>query len=358
MTGAVRRALRSITLAVLACLFTAGPLQAQVSFHAVVKGRVIDDSTGTPLALTNVFVANSTIGSAANAEGKFVLKNVPFGTQQIVASIVGYSVETWTLRVTDSITYEVEFRLRPRPLQMPDVLVEAKDPVEWRKYLQRFCDSFFGTSPNSTYCRILNPQILDFQLDEQKNQFKAWTREPLQIENRALGYRFTYFLRRYIESPEIFQFMGITHFEELKPKDGEETARWKENRRKAYYGSKRHFITALIRKTWREDGFEINSIRKTPPRMALLWKSGSEVDADTLLKAGRAAFERRISFDGLLQVVYTQGRRREFSLMQLDQPVVTIYANGLIENPLRILTQGYWSGQRAADLLPTDYEPE
>jgi hypothetical protein len=358
MAGGARQAGRSISLAILAWLLTAVSLQAQVGFHAVVKGRVIDDSTGAPLALTNVFVANSTIGSAADAEGKFVLKNVPFGTQQVVASIVGYSVETWTLRVTDSIIYEVEFRLRPRPLQMPDVLVEAKDPVEWKKYLQRFFDSFFGASPNSAFCRILNPQVLDFQLDDQKNRFTASTREPLQIENRALGYRFTYFLRRYIESPELFQFMGITHFEELQPKDGGESARWKENRRKAYYGSKRHFLTALIKKTWREDGFEVNSIRKTPPRMALLWKSGSEVDADTLLRSGRAAYERRISFDGLLQVVYIQGKRREFSLMQLDQPVVTIYANGLIENPLRILTQGYWSGQRAADLLPTDYEPE
>ena len=342
------------------CWFSLSPsgLYAQTIPHAIVRGRVVDDSTGAPLALTNVFVANSTIGSAANGEGRYLLRGVPLGTQQVVASIVGYALETWTLRLTDTIAYEVEFRLRPRELQMPGVLVEAKDPVEWKKQLQRFVDSFFGTGPNCTLCRLMNPQVLDFQVDEQVNQFIATAREPLQIENHALGYRFTYILRRYVESPQLFQFVGVTHFEELRPRDAQESARWKENRRKAYYGSRRHFLSTLIRKTWREDGFEVNSIRKTPARMALMWRAGFEVDADTLLRPGRAPYERRISFDGMLQVIYTQGRRQEFSLIQLDQPVVTIYANGLVENPLKMVTQGYWSSQRAADLLPTDYEPE
>jgi hypothetical protein len=333
-------------------------LDAQGIPHATVKGRVIDDSTGVPLPLTNVFVANSTIGTSADSAGQFVLRGVPLGTQQIVASIVGYGLETWTLQLTDTITYETEFRLRPRELQMPGVLVEARDPLEWKKQLQRFVDSFFGAGPNSNLCKIMNPQVLDFQVDMQKDQFLATARAPLLIENRALGYRFTYILRRYIESPQLFQFLGVTHFEELRPRDAQESARWKENRRRVYYGSRRHFLASLIHKTWREDGFEVNSIHKTPPRMALMWRAGNEVDADTLLRPGRAAYERRISFDGMLQVIYSQSGRHEFSLIQLDQPVVTIYANGLVSPPLRMVTQGYWSSQRAADMLPTDYEPE
>jgi hypothetical protein len=333
-------------------------IHAQGIPHALVTGRVVDDSTGVPLPLTNVFVANSTIGIAANGEGRFVLRGVPLGTQQIVASIVGYVLETWTLRLTDTIAYEVEFRLRPRELQMPGVLVEAKDPVEWKKNLQRFIDSFFGTGPNVSQCRLTNSQVLDFQFDEQKDQFIATAREPLEIENRALGYRFTYVLHRYVESPQLFQFVGVTHFEELRPRNAQESERWKESRRKVYYGSRRHFLSALIQKTWRADGFEVNSIRKTPARMALMWRAGYEVDADTLLRPGRAPYERRLSFEGVLQVIYTQGRRQEFSLIELDRPIVTIYANGLVENPLKMVTQGYWSSQRAADLLPTDYEPE
>jgi hypothetical protein len=333
-------------------------LHAQTIPHAVVRGRVVDDSTGSSLPQTNVFVANSTIGTAADGEGRFVLRGVPLGTQQIVASIVGYVLETWTLHLTDTIMYEVEFRLRPHEVQMPGVLVEAKDPVEWKKHLQRFVDSFFGTGPNSAQCRLMNPQVLDFQVDEQKNQFTATAREPLEIENRALGYSVTYILRRYVESPQLLQFVGVTHFEESRPMDTLESMRWKESRRKVYYGSRRHFLSALIRKTWKEDGFEVNSIRKTPARMALMWSAGYEVDADTLLKPGRVPYERKLSFEGVLQVIYNHGWRQEFSLIQLDQSAVTIYSNGLVENPLKMVTQGYWSSQRAADLLPTDYEPE
>ena len=137
-------------------------LHAQTIPHAIVKGRVIDDSTGAPLPLTNVFIANSTIGAAADAEGRFILKSVPLGTQQVVASIVGYRLETWTLRLTDTISHEVEFRLRPRAVLMPGVLVEEKDPVEWKKYLQRFLDSFLGSGPNAGRCHLMNPEVLDF----------------------------------------------------------------------------------------------------------------------------------------------------------------------------------------------------
>jgi len=341
-------------------MFSLSPfwLHAQISPHAIVTGRIVDDSTGAPLPLTNVFVANSTIGTSANVEGKFVLKGVSLGEQQIVASIVGYVLETRTLRLTDTITYEIEFQLRPHELRMPGVIVEASDPVEWKKHLQRFMNSFFGTGKNATQCRLLNPQVLDFQIDEQNDRLTATAREPLEIENRALGYRTTYILRRYLESPQLLQFLGVTRFEEMRPKDTQESRRWIENRRNVYYGSRRHFLSALIRRTWREDGFEVNSIRKTPARMALMWRSGDEVDADTLLGPGRVPYERVLSFEGMLQVIYNQGRRKEFSLIQLDQPAVTIYASGLVENPLKMVTQGYWSIQRAADLLPTDYEPE
>lgn len=346
-------------LLIIATFFASFPfgLHAQIVPRATIKGRVIDDSTGAPLPLTNVFLANSTIGTAADAEGRFVLKGVPLGTQQIIASIVGYVLETWTFRVTDTSANEIEFRLRPRELQMPGVVVEAKDPVEWKKNLQRFMDSFFGSGPNSVECTLTNPQILDFQVDEQ-NQFIATAREPLQIENRALGYRFTYILRRYVETPQLFQFLGITRFEELRSRDTQETIRWNANRRRVYFGSRRHFLSALVRKTWREEGFEVNSIRKTPVQMALLWPNGYEVNADTLLSPGRAAYERKLSFNGMLQVIYNRGRRQELSLVELNQPVVTIYVNGLLENPLQVAIQGYWSGQRVADMLPTDYEPE
>ena len=81
-------------LVVLALFFAPQTLYPQSISHTIVRGRVLDDSTRSPLPLTNVFVSNSTIGAAADSGGRFVLRDVQLGNQQIVASLVGYVAQT------------------------------------------------------------------------------------------------------------------------------------------------------------------------------------------------------------------------------------------------------------------------
>ena len=61
---------------------------------ATISGFVRDDATGEPLAYTNVFIKESNIGSAANIDGYYVLANLPTGTKEVVASIIGYRMVT------------------------------------------------------------------------------------------------------------------------------------------------------------------------------------------------------------------------------------------------------------------------
>jgi hypothetical protein len=156
---------------------------------AVVRGTVLDDSTGMPLPLANVFIANSTIGAATDVKGILLLKSVPLGTQQVVASFVGYAAQTRAVVFADTIEYEVSYRLKPRAVQMPPVLVEESDPVEWKRNLHTFVVEFLGSTSNASQCRILNPQVLDFAVDEETERFSATAREPLFIVNEAFGYR-------------------------------------------------------------------------------------------------------------------------------------------------------------------------
>jgi hypothetical protein len=51
---------------------TSGPLLAQGG-QATISGTVTDSLTNEPLPFANVFVANTTLGTSANAEGRFVL---------------------------------------------------------------------------------------------------------------------------------------------------------------------------------------------------------------------------------------------------------------------------------------------
>jgi hypothetical protein len=353
--------LKSISLAFLCsvpCCFLLFPnsLHAQALPRAIVRGHVVDDSTGAPISLANVFVVSSKIGIATDRDGRFELTNIPLGTWEIVASIVGHEPAIKTVRLADSTVVRVIFRLKPRPVQMASVEVEEKDPADWKKQLKKFSDAFFGSTRNASLCRFLNPEVLDFAIEKETGQLSVTAREPLRVENKALGYLFQCVLMYSTVGAGAFQFTAYVGFEGLKATNDSEAKGWESSRRKAYYGSKRHFLESLIRKRSKEEGFTANLMGFSSPREALHRSVGLEVNPDTLVSPGDSPYERRLSFMGYLQVIYFRENVQHISLLELHGPIAVIYTNGL--NPLGIWTHGYWSLQRAAEMLPVDYDPE
>ena len=347
-----------VIVLVLLYFLPTGKTYTQETLKVIVRGHVVDDSTGVPLPLTNIFISNSTIGTAANSDGRFVLRGVPIGNQQIVASIVGYKPASATLKLADSTTQEVTFRLKASPVQLQTVEVEAKDPVEWKKDLDRFIKAFIGSSTHSPGCTLLNPQVLDFSYDEDADKFVATARAPLEIENRALGYHITCNLLLFISEGEGLQFMSLNAFRPLEPKNTMESERWAFNRRSAYFGSKRHFLISLIKNRTKQEGFEVFSVRRDWVQTALRRPAGFEVDVGGILGAGETPLEWKLRSEDLLQVIYTNGVFKQYSAFELRGGSQVIFSNGFCANPLGLQTYGYWSTQRAAELLPIDYEPE
>lgn len=331
---------------------------AQEALKVTVVGRVVDDSTGALLPLTNIFISNSTIGTAADSSGKFVLRGVPIGNQEVVASIVGYKPETVTLKLADSTTQVVTFRLKASPVQLQEVEVEAKDPVEWRKNLDRFTKAFIGSSTHSPGCSLVNPQILDFSYEEHAGKLVATARAPLEIENRALGYHITCNLLLFIAVGDGLQFIYLNAFRLLQPNHTMESEQWTFNRRNAYFGSKRHFLISLIKNRVKQEGFEVFSVQRDGVQTALRRPAGFEVEVGGILGQGETPFERKLRSEDLLQVVYTNGVSKQYSVFELKGGSQVIFANGLSANPLGLRMYGYWSMQRVAELLPIDYEPE
>ena len=324
--------------------------------RAIVKGRVLDDSTRAPIPLANVFISNSTIGTATKTDGTFELKGIPLGAQQLVASIVGYQPGVAAVQLTDSATRTVEIRLKSRPVQMPAVDIEAKDPVEWRKKLESFLKEFIGSSDNAEECKLLNPEVLDFF--EESPHLVATAREPLEIENRALGYHVRCVLVHFAFSKETMQFIVLTSYSNLTPRDKAEEEEWNARRLSTFRGSQRHFLVTLLRKNTKGEGFEVNRITKNMTRRAYARPIGFDVDPDTLMKPGEFAHQNMLSFPDLLQVVYYTNSLPQISLIEMNRPRLVVYPNGHMEDPLGIWTYGYWSSQRFADMLPIDYEPK
>ena len=81
------------------CLFS-NRAMAQPLLFSTITGKVIDAENGEPLVNVNIFLANSTLGAASGADGKFRIDRVPLGAFEMVISHIGYELRTVPLKIT------------------------------------------------------------------------------------------------------------------------------------------------------------------------------------------------------------------------------------------------------------------
>lgn len=101
---------------------------AKMNTHAqpggAIKGRVVDESTGGPIASVNVLLKGTTIGTTTDDEGHFTIRNVPAGEYAIIARIVGYgSKEIPHVKVEPGTGATLEIRLRDESVQAGEMIV-------------------------------------------------------------------------------------------------------------------------------------------------------------------------------------------------------------------------------------------
>lgn len=361
-----------------------------------VTGTVTDDSTSAMLQNVNVFLAHTTLGSATDQDGHFEIRNVPLGSYELVASRIGYSMHSIQVTLPASGMQPLKIRLRPKAIQVGEVVVTARDPSEWRDQLKQFTTLFLGKSKNAKSCRILNPEVLDFTTGE-GGTFEATARSALEIDNLALGYHLSFFLTLFTlkygnsvfseRSPGVLSYEGLPRYTELNPSTPDERDRWRENRLRAYKGSLRHFLASLVNQSLEQEGFVIYQIpyvagvpiRKYDPAVGLT-VSGSGDRRDLHRKAIREqdvlhengiAYERVVEYTGFLEVEYTletiepeydalvkKGTDAQVSWMRLRRDRITVDTRGIVKDLFfPTVISGYWGWERFADMLPLDYEP-
>ncbi|WP_072715192.1 TonB-dependent receptor [Rhodothermus profundi] len=96
-----------------------------------IAGYVRDADTGDPLPGVNVVIVGTTLGSATDVEGHYVILNVPPGVYAVRASFIGYQEVTQTGVVVNSgRTTELNFELQETFLEIGrEVVVVAERPV-------------------------------------------------------------------------------------------------------------------------------------------------------------------------------------------------------------------------------------
>ncbi len=107
-------------------------VSAQLAFaqYGKIAGKVVDRETKEPLPGASIVIQGTTLGAASDANGNYVILNVPAGTYTVVASYVGYQSVTVTgVQVIAGLTRELNFELPSTAIELRAVEVVAERPL-------------------------------------------------------------------------------------------------------------------------------------------------------------------------------------------------------------------------------------
>ncbi|MFC2151090.1 carboxypeptidase-like regulatory domain-containing protein [Bacteroidota bacterium] len=222
-----------------------------IAFNQTITGLVIDKKTKKEIPSTTIYFSGTSCGTSSDQNGKFELDISKHASRPITISAIGYYSNT----IEDfSDGEQLTIKLIPKIYNINEAIVSSKSLVRKRRAnLRLFREEFLGTTDNSWDCKILNEEDITFNYFEDEDTLKAYTKKPLIIENKALGYNITYYLdvfEYYKDSKYVF-FSGNFIFEEDSLADQELVQK---NREYVYRGSRMHFLRSL----WVNELFENN----------------------------------------------------------------------------------------------------
>ena len=123
-------------------------------FSQTITGTVREKGTGLPLPFANVFVNNTTIGSATDAEGRFRI-NGEFSTEiELVASFMGYVTEVKALSFRKKGEVQVDFQLQINESDLSEIELKAKLDKSWNREFRRFEEVFLALPDDPYHTQI------------------------------------------------------------------------------------------------------------------------------------------------------------------------------------------------------------
>ena len=94
-----------------------------------IVGNTTDSETGEVLSGVNIVLKGTSMGSASNTDGNYIILNVPAASYTITASYIGYkSISVTDTRVNADYTTIVNFVMEVSAVEGEEVIVEAERP--------------------------------------------------------------------------------------------------------------------------------------------------------------------------------------------------------------------------------------
>lgn len=260
----------------------------QVFSQASIKGKVVIEESDTPIAGASVFINSTSNGTVSDNNGNFELYNIPHGKYELIISSVGYETIVYPFVYTQ-LPIQLKLMMKIKVKELKGVEVGGYEIQTWEQWGKYFLENFIGYTANPADCKIKNTGVIQFRYYKKQNKLIAIADKPLIIENKALGYKLKYQLEEFeINFKENSTlFLGYPFFEELESNRNARERKWASKRLQAYNGSMLHFMRSLNENRLKDEGFEVQRLRKElnteKLRIKALYKANftRQVDSNT-----------------------------------------------------------------------------
>lgn len=309
-----------------------------LAFNQVIKGIILDKDNHSKINFAYIYFNGTFIGTNSDKEGNFKLDISSYPSMPLTISALGYYSVTLTVV---SPSKPLMIFMKPKLYELKEVVISGKSNENERKRnVKLFTDTFLGTTRNARLCEITNIKDITFVSDN--DTLKAFASNPIQIDNRALGYKVTYFLDEFVfdKKSESFYFSGNIIFNEDLKYDDPQREIFETRRKTAYLGSRMHFFRSL----WQND---LDSARFT------VKNSADEILTTENIVIREDSLTRYLNYPEDLGICYYSGLPSSYIIF-LDGSV-NFDRNGYFD-PSSVSWQGEMSLKRIADWLPYEYE--
>lgn len=313
----------------------------------------------------NVFLASTTYGTATDRQGDFRITQVRPGSYMLVVSMIGYASYREPIQISESGGIDnLNVRMERSLYEIEGIEVTAERDRTWQRHFERFKELFLGESERAEGTVLLNFEVLEFEEDA-AGRLTATASSPLELQNNVLGYTITYVLHEFSLDPHsgILRYQGEPLFTPISPRSEVEREVWQTQRKEAYLGSLAHLFSSLIDGSTFEEGFQLYEGKEEIP-----------VGSDELLTSSYVDFQKELSFENPLKVVYQRSKEEkkrkrfrflrnsiaeEVSYLTLHSNSVSIERDGYYFPSNALTITGVLGQRRIADMVPRNFdEPE
>lgn len=304
----------------------------------VIAGKVLDAETQEPVSFASVFFDGTFVGTSSDEQGNFKLDVGRYISRPLTISAIGYY--PYALEgIIPGKKYVI--LLQGDVYKIDEVQVTGKVIAKKRKkYLGIFRREFLGATHNARRCYIMNEEDISFDYQSDKDTLRAYAQKPLEIQNEALGYYFTYHLKNfeYLKATRRVSYEGSIVFTHDLAREGDRSGVYERRRNYAYTGSSKEFIRQIWNNSLKSSGYSVRDYRT---RQMLTYKDVVHEDDQ-----GR----KYLKYPGDLEILYYYSS----SWIRFLKPEAFIDWDGFFD-PGAILWGGQMAIPRIADFLPYEY---